>query len=255
MLLETYKATASEPSVSLRQTDLRRQATEILRRSVASPDKFSPADTLSFPLPGPRVSPIIPSHSDTLPPRLLPVNPDREGMLSSLVHQMHSPHLPPKLRERLTHLRPPQPQTKTGQKDSPPIFYGEPVRGPDLAALNKARGKPSDPSEEQYLRYTWDSGPRGADKWSRGRMPTGRKVIKSGQGEDVPREPEHTGKLRLDAGATSPGIRLKIGKRDSIEGISEKRNSIDGVKQAAETLVPPRLSLKLSVSPGPSTPA
>lgn len=236
-LLGTYQAIASEPSVSLRQTDLRRQATEILRRSVASAEQFSPSDTLIFPLPGPRVSPIIPSHSDTqTTSHLLPVNPDRSGMLSSLVHQMHSPHLPPKLRERLTSLRPPLAQTRNGAKDGEPIFYGDPVRGPDQAALNKAKGKPTDPSEETYLRYTWDTGPRGADKFGKGKLPTGKKVVKSGQGETVPREPETTRTLKFrlgDAtspagpggsspGATSPatpGIRIKLGQRDSTEGV------------------------------------
>ncbi|GFZ49029.1 hypothetical protein JCM24511_06779 [Saitozyma sp. JCM 24511] len=309
-LLGTYQAIASEPSVSLRQTDLRRQATEILRRSVASAEQFSPSDTLIFPLPGPRVSPIIPSHSDTqTTSHLLPVNPDRSGMLSSLVHQMHSPHLPPKLRERLTSLRPPLPQTRNGAKDGEPIFYGDPVRGPDQAALNKAKGKPTDPSEERFLRYTWDTGPRGADKFGKGKLPTGKKVVKSGQGENVPREPETTRTLKFrlgDAtspagpsgspGATSPatpGIRLKLGKRDSTEGVPpapaasapaasqggpaglSAPPASDGAPTstsvavptptaasvapaaptAATTLAPPapRVSLKLSLSPTPSS--
>ena len=90
-----------------------------------------------------------------------------------------------------------------------PILYGEPVRGADDAALAKARGKQSNPEDEAFLRATWDSGPKGIEKWSQGRLPTGRKVVQSGVGEEKPREPEGAGAagtLRLKlAGAVGGG--------------------------------------------------
>ncbi|KAK8846677.1 hypothetical protein IAR55_005764 [Kwoniella newhampshirensis] len=200
-LIDTYQAIAQDPSVALRQTDLRRQATDLLRNFIAPVDSFSPKDTLVTPIPPVRATPIVPSHSDVLPQKLLPVNPRPTGILSSLVHQIQSPHLPPPLRERLTSLRPPIAQVRDGN----PILYGEPVRGPDDAALLKAIGKHVDVEGEgnaqayAYLQQTWDSGPKGVEKFSKGRLPTGKKVIMSKEGESVPRMSEETKREREEA--------------------------------------------------------
>ncbi|CAD6585809.1 MAG: hypothetical protein TREMPRED_004243 [Tremellales sp. Tagirdzhanova-0007] len=206
-LISTYEATASDPSIALRQTPLRQQAAELLRRSIATADPYSPIDTLVSAIQPPRSTPIVPSHSDILPQHLIPLDPDPTGLLASLVHQIHSPNLPPALRERLTSLRPPQPQVRDGM----PILYGEPMRGGDDASLARARGKQPKSEDEAWLRATWDSGPRGIEKWGRGRLPTGRKVVQSGIGEDKPREPEGAGgsrtlKLKLNGeNGPSPG--------------------------------------------------
>ncbi|WWD21986.1 hypothetical protein CI109_106474 [Kwoniella shandongensis] len=202
-LISTYHAIAQDPSVTLRQDAWKRQATELLRNSIATVDSFSPRDTLVTPIPPVRATPIVPSHSDILPQKLLPVNPKPTGLLSSLLHQIQSPHLPPPLRERLTSLRPPMPQVR----DNNPILFGEPVRGPDDAALLKAKGKHVDlegaegtPAQAYaYLQQTWDSGPRGVEKFSKGRLPTGKKVIMSKEGEAVPRISEERKKEREEA--------------------------------------------------------
>ena len=185
-LIEAYAATAKEPSIAFRQTHLRQQASELLRRFVAPSEAFSPADTLSSPLPPPRASPVVPSNSDTVPQHLTMLNP-HPGMISSLVNRMQSPNLPPSLRERLLSIRPPIPLGK--DKTSPGIVYGGPVRGPGLNTLARAKGKQVDEADDEMLVATWDSGPRGVEKWSRGRLATGRKVVQSGQGEARPREP------------------------------------------------------------------
>lgn len=213
-LISTFEATSSDPSIAFRQTPLRQQATELLRRSIATAEPYSPLDTLVSPIPPPRTTPIVPSHSDILPQHFIPLNPNPTGLLASLVHQIHSPNLPPALRDRLTSLRAPQPQIRDGV----PILYGDPVRGGDNAMLAKARGKQPDPTDEAYLRATWDSGPKGIEKWGRGKLPTGRKVVQSGVGEDKPREPEGSGdkggagrtlKIKLsggEGGGVSPGL-------------------------------------------------
>lgn len=183
-LISTYSAVASDPSISLRQNDLRRQAAELLRRTIAPVDAFSPKDTLSTSIPPIRASPIVPSHSDILPPKLVPINPRPDGILSSLVQQLSSPYLPPPLRDRLISLRPPVAQMRHGE----PVLYGPAVRGPDDALLAKAKGKHGEEAlPEAFLRRTWNSGPRGAEKYGRRTLPTGRKVISSGEGEPVPR--------------------------------------------------------------------
>lgn len=213
-LIQTYAATRSEPSLTLRQTDTRRQAFELLRRQIAPPDKYSPSASLSYPnIPAPpRISPIVPSYSsdETLHPPLLPINPDpSSSLLSQLVHSIQTPHLPPDLRERLTSLRPPLPQKKDNGE---PILYGPPTRGPDTAALLRAKGKPWNPEDEAFLYATWDSGPKGIKKWGRGELPTGKKVIRHVKGDEAPRRPEgykppvevkRTVKLSLGRGNTS----------------------------------------------------
>lgn len=183
-LISTYSAVASDPSISLRQNDLRRQAAELLRRTITPVDAFSPKDTLSTSIPPIRASPIVPSHSDNLPPKLVPINPRPDGILSSLVQQLSSPYLPPPLRDRLTSLRPPVAQMRHGE----PVLYGPAVRGPDDALLAKAKGKHGEEAyPEAFLRRTWNSGPRGAEKYGRRALPTGRRVVCSGEGEPVPR--------------------------------------------------------------------
>lgn len=236
-LLACYNATAGEPSVSLAQTPLRQQAADLLRRVIAPPEIFAVSDTLSAPLPGPGLA-ISASASDTLPAPTIPVNPNPTGILSRLVREMRSPYLPPSLRDRLTTLRPP---LALNDEHGQPVYYGDPVRGPDTAALNKARGKPpGDQTEdgqgdqEAYYRYTWDAGPRGADKFSRAKLPSGKKVVKAGEGEDLPRTVEGkpaggqgtgTIKLRLDRSPSvlSPGGTLSVGQgveADGTAGIS-----------------------------------
>ncbi|WVW78833.1 hypothetical protein I302_100796 [Kwoniella bestiolae CBS 10118] len=193
-LISTYAAIASDPSVALRQTDLRRQATELLRQSISTVDSYSPQPTLTTPIPPVRGSSIVPSHSDILPQKLLPVNPNSEdGLLSSLVHQITSPNLPYTLRERLTSLRPPVVQSR----NDTPIFYNDAVKGPDDNALLKFKGKHTTDRKEDdeegngerevWLKQTWDSGPRGLDKWSRPFLPKGKKVIIQKEGEKKPR--------------------------------------------------------------------
>ena len=217
-LVEVYKATAGEPSIALRPSHLREQATDLLRRTIASPDDYSPEDTLISPLPPPRTTPIVPSHSEsnTIPPHPLPLDPDRTGLLSSLVHQIKSPHLPPTLRDRLTSIRPPIPQKRLD--GGAHILFGEPVKGPSLAALTRAKGKQPEAGEDEgLLRATWDSGPSGMEKWGRGTLPTGKKVVQSGQGESRPRLPPGTraedrpsvdGGVNGDGAARSLRVRL-----------------------------------------------
>ncbi|TYJ54409.1 hypothetical protein B9479_004919 [Cryptococcus floricola] len=181
-LVATYGAIAADPSISLRQNDLRRQAAEILRRSIAPVDEFTPKDTLSTHLAPIRASPIVPSHSDLLPPKLIPVNPSSDGLLSSLVQNMSSPYLPPALRDRLTSLRPPVAQMRNDEA----VLYGSAVRGPDDMVLAKTLGKQQQ-HPEAYLRRTWNPGPRGADKFGRRALPMGKKVVWGQEGESVPR--------------------------------------------------------------------
>ncbi|OCF37766.1 hypothetical protein I316_00893 [Kwoniella heveanensis BCC8398] len=214
-LISTYAAIANDPSIALRQIDVRRQASELLRHSIAPVDAYTPAPTLISPIPPVRASPIVPSHSEDMPAKLLPVNPRPNGLLSSLVHQIQSPHLPPALRERLTSLRPPVPL----KRDDQLILYGDGVRGPDEGVLLKAKGKHVEEGsvQEIYLRQTWDSGPRGMEKWSRGRLPTGRKVVQSKEGELLPREEE--GKRKEREQTKEAKVRLKLPSFGSGEGL------------------------------------
>ncbi|WVF70169.1 hypothetical protein IAT40_004957 [Kwoniella sp. CBS 6097] len=214
-LISTYAAIANDPSIALRQIDVRRQASELLRHSIAPVDAYTPTPTLVSPIPPVRISPIVPSHSDDMPAKLLPVNPRPNGLLSSLVHQIQSPHLPPALRERLTSLRPPVPL----KRDDQLILYGDGVRGPDEGVLLKAKGKHVEEGsvQEIYLRQTWDSGPRGMEKWSRGRLPTGRKVVQSKEGELLPREEE--GKKKEREQTKEAKVRLKLPSFGSGEGL------------------------------------
>lgn len=232
-LLTTYEAVKSEPSVALRQTDGRRQAADLLRLTVGNPQVFSPKDTLFSALPPPQVTPVVPSHSDSLPPRLMPVNTDRDGIVSSLLYHMRTPYLPPPLRERLTSLRPPQAQNTD---HGPPVLFGEAVRGADEAALAKARGKATGDEPEAWFRATWDSGRRGSDRWSSGRLPTGKKVIRAVDGESAPRESAGAKALRmkmndkaagvLDVREPSPpravspavGIKIRLGQKTGLTG-------------------------------------
>ncbi|BEI80636.1 hypothetical protein CcaverHIS002_0111650 [Cutaneotrichosporon cavernicola] len=201
-LISTYAAVKGEPSVALRQTDGRRQAADLLRLTVGNPGVFTTEDTLSIPLPPPRISPIVPSHSESLPPKLLPVNPNQNGIVSSLLQKIRSPYLPPSLRERLTALRPPQAQ----QNDAGPILFGPAVRGADESALAKARGKATGNEPEFFFRATWDSGPRGMERWSKGGLPAGKKVVQHVEGEKFPRESAGAKALRLKINEKAPGI-------------------------------------------------
>lgn len=234
-LISTYQAVVSEPSVALRQTDGRRQAADLLRLTVGNPDVFTPKDTLSIPLPPPHISPIVPSHSDTLPSKLLPVNPHQQGIVSSLLHQIRSPYLPPPLRERLTALRPPQAQSN----DSGPILFGPPVRGADESALAKARGKAVGDEPELTFRATWDSGPRGSERWSRGGLPTGKKVVRYVEGQKFPHE---------SAGAKA--LRVKINEKAS--GIVDGREPSPGSTSSPNVGIKLRLGAPKPPDRGPS---
>ncbi|WWC87262.1 uncharacterized protein L201_002150 [Kwoniella dendrophila CBS 6074] len=211
-LISTYSAIQNEPSIALRQTDLRRQATELLRQSICNVDQYSPLPTLSSIIPQVKSSSIVPSHSDILPTKLLPINPSSSAaeqgggkILNGLVNRIKSQNLPLNLKERLTSLRPPLPQIKNDQ----PIFYNDPIKAPDNLSLLKFKGKHqpttnnnNDDNEEDdnngqknpenglkqiWLKQTWDSGPRGLEKWSKPNLPKGKKVIISKEGEKKPR--------------------------------------------------------------------
>jgi hypothetical protein len=183
-LISTYAETKGELTTNIRQNGYRLQALDLLRRQIAPPDAYAPSDSLSIQgcVSGPRVTPI------TVPPHPVPVNPEQSGILSRLVHSIHSPNLPPELRERLTSVRPPLAQKKDGQ----PLYYGPGLRGADEAALMRAQGKEPEQQEEVLSYATWDSGPRGIEKFSRGSLPRGKKVIKYVEGEDVPRQENTT---------------------------------------------------------------
>lgn len=235
-LLHTYAATEKEPSVALRQTDGRRQAADMFRLAIGNPEVFSPVDTMAVPVPPPHVSPIVPSHHESLPPRLLPVNPNKDGIITSLIHQIRTPYLRRPLLERLTSLRPPQPQSN----DQGPILYGEAVRGADDASLAKARGKAIEDETESWFHATWDSGPKGAER-ARGRLPTGRKIVKSVEGAVAPRTAGDVKPLRVKlsqqqpqtpaAEAASPapmsslGIKLRLGGPKTPEPGTEDRGN------------------------------
>jgi hypothetical protein len=205
-LIKTYEAAATEPSVSSFLNPLRAQALEILRRQsdlVNSSTSLSPPSSL----PPPRSTPYVPTHSETLPTHSIPLNPSPHpsSILNPLLHTINSPHLPPTLRERLTHIRPPQPQVRDGEA----LYYGEPIRGPDTAALAKARGKQGE-GEESWVRATWDSGPKGLEKW--------------GKGEDGPRMPENSGqgvgKLKLKLVASPGGMGIAEGISPGANGLT-----------------------------------
>jgi histone H3/H4 len=200
-LIRTYETTAREPSIAPALNALRAQALRILQtqhNNITPIPSFSPPTSL----PPPRSTPYIPSHSDTLPSHPIPLNPHPHpsSILNPLLHTINSPNLPPTLRDRLTSIRPPIPQNR----DDVPLLYGEPIRGPDTAALGKARGKPEE-GKEGWVRYTWDAGAKGMEKWGKGQLPSGRKVVQWGEGDDVPRMPESTvGKVKLKL-IPSPG--------------------------------------------------
>lgn len=212
-LATAFAATRGEPSIALRQTPLRQQATELLRRNLASPNEYSPDDTLPLYLPGPRVTPVVPSHSDSpdIHANPIPLNPNPSGLLSRMVHTMHSSHLPPHLRDRLTSVRPPQPQYRDGKV----LLYGEPVRGPGEAALARARGKAAeaDQMDPGLLQATWMAPARGQEKWAK-RLPTGKKVLQSGAGEDCPRVPAGS------RPAVTPGNLFTEVKEEDVEGLN-----------------------------------
>ncbi|WVQ76743.1 hypothetical protein IAR50_006417 [Cryptococcus sp. DSM 104548] len=241
-LVTTYGAIAADPSISLRQNDLRRQAAEILRRSIAPVDEFTPKDTLSIHLAPIRASPIVPSHSDLLPPKLIPVNPSSDGLLHSLVQNMSSPYLPPALRDRLTSLRPPVAQMRNEE----PVLYGNAVRGPDDMVLAKTLGK-QEQHPEAYLRRTWNPGPTGAEKYGRRALPMGRKVVWGQEGESVPRRPARVGEedrtLTLRAAPPLPDAEPAAGSSGTIQE--------DGGQSAAG---PVPLKIKIGTSPVTTSP-
>jgi hypothetical protein len=208
-LIATYAETKGEPTVNIRPNGYRLQALDLLRRQIASPDAFTPLDTLTTQgcVSGPRVTPIA------IPPHQVPINPDHDGILSRLVHSIHSANLPPDLRERLTSLRPPLAQKKEGQQ----LYYGPGLRGADESALSRAQGK--EPESEGLLHYaTWDSGPRGIEKFSRPTLPRGKKVIKFVEGEDVPRQDKRpaTTSTTEGVGGAAPTRTLRIKLGDSV---------------------------------------
>lgn len=252
-LVRAFEKTQGEPSINLRQTHLRLQATELLRRVIAPPDETIPTDTLVTPIPPPRSTPIVASYrSAESPANLIPLNPDpRGGLLSSLVHHMQSPYLPPDLWDRLTSIRSPLVQN---DEQGNPIFYGEPVQGPSAAALARARGKPNEAenADEGLLRYTWDSGPRGKKRWSEPGLPEGRKVVQSGQGELKPRVPAGAkGFVTTEAVGTPGGAPGKIRLRP----MSRADGSISpGVQPSPSNPTTPSFTLNLSKEPSLPSP-
>ena len=179
-LISTYADTKGEMSVSIRPNGYRLQALDLLRRQIAAPEGYSPHDSLVIKgsVAGPRFTPIA------VPPRPVAVNPAQDGILSRLLHSIQSANLPSELRERLTTLRPPLAQKRDGQ----PITYGPGLRGADDAALARAQGKEALKEDEVYSYATWDSGPRGLEKFNRPNLPRGKKVIRYVEGEDIPRQ-------------------------------------------------------------------
>jgi hypothetical protein len=199
-LISTYADTKGETSVAIRPNGYRFQALDLLRRQIASPDAYSPHDILAVrgTVAGPRFTPIaVPSH---------PVanNPEQVGILSRLLHSIQSANLPSELRERLTSLRPPLPQKRDGQS----LTYGPGLRGADESTLLRAQGKEATKDEVVNFHYaTWDSGPRGLEKFSRPNLPRGKKVNKYVEGEDVPRQEKRK------ASQPTPGENAGLGGR------------------------------------------
>lgn len=239
-LISTYAETKGEPTVNLRPNGYRLQALDLLRRQIAPPDAYAPSDSLTVQgcVSGPRVTPIA------VPPHPVPVNPEQSGILSRLVHAIHSPNLPPELRERLTSVRPPLAQKKDGQ----PLYYGPGLRGADEAALMRAQGKEPEQQEEVLSYATWDSGPRGIEKFSRGALPRGKKVIKYVEGEDVPRQE----KRPAGDSAAPRTLRIKLG-----DSVSPAPPAIGSPAGGPGTLVSPPVAtpngttLRLNFSPAP----
>ena len=148
-----------------------------------------------------------------MPEPRIPINAQPDGVLARLVREMRSPYLPPSFRDRMLHVTPPPPLLA---KDGTPILYGDPVRGPDRAALEVARGKPAPAPEEgaeEYYRYTYDPGPMGVEKWGRkldvksmgGER--GRRVEASAVGEEVPRVERKVGAVTGALDGQSNGAR------------------------------------------------
>jgi hypothetical protein len=205
-LISTYADTKGEMSVSIRPNGYRLQALDLLRRQIAAPEGYSPHDTLAVKgsVPGPRFTPIA------VPPHPVAVNPAQEGILSRLLHSIQSANLPPELRERLTTLRPPLAQKRDGQ----PLTYGPGIRGADNAALARAQGKDAQKEDEVYSYATWDSGPRGLEKFSRPNLPRGKKVIKYVEGEEIPRQDKRKSSLvppDAQSGGLGRTLRIKLG--------------------------------------------
>jgi hypothetical protein len=205
-LISTYADTKGEMSVSIRPNGYRLQALDLLRRQIAAPEGYSPHDTLAVKgsVPGPRFTPIA------VPPHPVAVNPAQEGILSRLLHSIQSANLPSELRERLTTLRPPLAQKRDGQ----PLTYGPGIRGADEAALARAQGKESQKEDEVYSYATWDSGPRGLEKFSRPNLPRGKKVIKYVEGEEIPRQDKRKASLvppDAQSGGLGRTLRIKLG--------------------------------------------
>ena len=173
-----------------------------MRLAIAPPDAFSPPDTLTsapFALPPPRATPIVPSHPESnvpYPAHMLPANPERTGLLSSLVHQIRLPTLPPLLRERLTALRPPAPHKAVPG-------FGDAMRGPSEAALARARGKSGGTEAEVYLRAVRGTRARAGWTGRGGKLPVGRKVIRSGEGEVKPRGLDERPRADMPVGSRS----------------------------------------------------
>jgi hypothetical protein len=207
-LISTYADTKGEMSVSIRPNGYRLQALDLLRRQIAAPEGYSPHDSLAVKgsVAGPRFTPIA------VPPHPVAVNPDQNGILSRLLHSIQSANLPSELRERLTTLRPPLAQKRDGQ----PLTYGPGLRGADDAALARAQGKEAQKEDEVYAFATWDSGPRGLEKFSRPNLPRGKKVIKYVEGEEVPRQEKRKASQAPPENVAGTGglgrtLRIKLG--------------------------------------------
>ena len=265
-LQTAYAATKNEPTIALRQTALRQQASDLLRRTIASPDQFQPKDTLILPLSGPKISPIIPSFStdESIPHRSIPIISNPDGILSRLVHEIKSPHLPPPLRERLTSVRPPVPLMKDGQ----PILYGPEIKGPSRHALLKAQGKHAEAEklDKGLLQATWPTPSKGIDRFSQ-KLTIPRNALNSGIGEDRPRVPKGNRKVETpsvnltepdDSGASTNKIKFKVSApspsititNDPMERADTFQKSISPNPHSPHTAPTPTLSSSPNPNPG-----
>lgn len=326
-LATAYNAILGDFTVTLREAPLRQQAAELLRRTIASGEEFSPQDTLCVQIPGPRSTPIVPSHFLTevdikareerskarqeqiktqnergphkdskmikelekeeaedvsvvvpeyIPPRAIPLNPSKDGVLTQLIHSIRSAHLPPTLRERLSSIRHPVPARIASEDEAGnrkviagPVF--EPiVSGPSTVALAKARLKPVDPTMDPgKVQPTWPMAPRGLARWSAG-LPED-DVVQSGVGEPLARRasaardagPAASGTTAREREISAPASHAANGTAEEKPRVRLSLSSLGGFSSRPSTpseqpghgLSAPVLGSPAALSPGAAVPA